>query len=260
MAKTIKIPAPFDPIGREIFKLISDGKEELELPVPDLPSLFPLPVHEKKEAKEGRPIKIPAPFDPIGKELFKIVSGGKEELELPAPGFPFSLPFPGEEKEEADEGSPEREAGSEEMQLLDLLESTQRNLERGNSERALALLEHGIKLSRCSRCIRNMKSIEQKINSGDLSEAKRRLTLLTQLIPTYYEVIQGEGELGVELDSTKKIEEECDGCVASEIIELCQWNNACLDEIIAFIETQKAKGLKVMNEDVIRKAREFRRV
>ena len=203
-------------------------------------------------------IKIPPPPDPLG--LFKIFTGGKE-LELPVPDLPFPLPFPGEVVEEAEE---KRELGkerSEEGKVLDLLEAANRELKRGNIEGVYMHLDYAERLSRCDRCIRGMKSIEQKIKSGDLPEARRRLKTLITLIPAYYEVIEKEGDtLSTELNGTKKIEKECSSCNAAEIVEICGWDVNCIDHVISYIDEKKQRGERIFADELVRKAKEYRKI
>lgn len=203
-------------------------------------------------------LKIPHPPDPLG--LFT----GIEELELPFP-FPlppFPLPFLGEGVEE-DEG--EGELGwkekSEEGKVLDLLEAAYRELKRGNIKGVYAHLDYAERLSQCDRCIRGMKSIEQKIKSGDLPEAKRRLKTLIDLIPAYYEVIEKEGgTLSTELNGTKRIGEECNTCNAAQIIEECDWDVSCIDHVISYIDEKKRMGETVYADELVIKAKEYRKV
>ena len=206
-----------------------------------------------------RSIKIPPPPDPLG--LLKIFTGGKE-LELPVPDLPFPLPFPGEGVEEAEE---KRELGwkerSEEGKVLDLLEAANRELKRGNIEGVYTHLDYAERLSQCDRCIRGMKSIEQKIKSGDLPEARRRLKTLITLIPAYYEVIEKEGDtLSTELNGTKKIEKECSSCNAAEIVEICGWDVNCIDHVISYIDEKKQRGERIFADELVRKAKEYRKI
>lgn len=186
-------------------------------------------------------------LDPLG--IFSDFIGEDVKIDLSVPDYLAPLfKFQGEEEK------------SEEEKVLNLLDAADRELEKGNIESAYAHLDHAIKLSRCNRCTRNMELIKGKVRDDDLSEAKRRLKTLTTLLPSYYQIIEKEGaELGMELNTTKKVDESCDSCEASKIIEICEWDTRCLDKVIAYIDSQKAKGLKVMSAELINKAKEFKR-
>lgn len=191
-------------------------------------------------------LKIPL-FDPL--DLFD-----KKEIELPLPPLPFE-----EEEEETEKEEPKGK--TEEEQVKDLLEAAHDNLERGKIERVYTYLDQVERISTCDRCIRNVKLIKERVKKGDLSEAKKRLKIVINLIPSYYRIVQEEGEsLGTELDSTKKIEEECSSCNASEIIEICGWDVNCLDSVIKYIDEMKNRGEKIYATDLVRKAKEFRKV
>lgn len=195
-------------------------------------------------------------LDPLG--IFSDFIGEDVKIDLPVPDY--LVPLFKSQSEEKIEVADGREEKGEEDKVLGLLEVADRELKRGNIEGVYAHLDYGIRLSSCGRCVRNMKSIEQKIKEGDLPEARRRLKTLVSLIPVYYEVIEKEGgKLSTELNTTKKVDESCDSCEASKIIEICDWDTRCLDKIIAYIDTQKTKGLKVMSTELISKAKEYRR-
>ncbi len=196
-------------------------------------------------------------IDPLG--IFSDFIGEDVKIDLPVPDYLVPLfKFRGEEVEGDGEG--EWEGRSEEGKVLNLLEAADRELERGNIEGAYTHLDYAVKLSSCGRCVRNMKSIEQKIKDGDLPEARRRLKTLIDLIPAYYEVIEKEGDtLSTELNGTKKIEEECSSCNAAEIVEICGWDVGCLDSVIKYIDEMKKRGEKVYADELVRKAKEYSR-
>lgn len=206
---------------------------------------------EPSESEPKLPLFLPGPLP------------GFPDLPLPSLPFPFPLPpLPGLGEEEEEPEELEWEEKGEEEKVVYLLLVANSKLKAGNIKGAYAHMVYAIKLSTCSRCIRNIKSIAQMIKSGNISEAERRLEVLTTLVPSYYSVIEGEDELGVEveLNSTKAIEKECNSCNAAEIVEICGWDTSCIDYVITFIDKKKRRGEKIFAEELIRTAKAFRKV
>ena len=158
---------------------------------------------------------------------------------------------------------------TEEGHVVRLLQHAYDAFANAEFEEGKNLLKQASFISSCARCGRGILGIESLIEKGDLYEARRRLDALIGLIPAYYEIIEKESVFSDKVEAEKEsgresekrgeeIEEVCDSCDAARIIEICNWDTECLDDVISFIETQKAKGLKVMSDELIRKAEEYR--
>lgn len=156
---------------------------------------------------------------------------------------------------------------TEEVRVINLLKQAYDAFNSAEFENGKNILKQAAFISTCSRCVRNISGIEKLIEEGDLYEARRRLNALVTLIPSYYSVIEGEAELQGEKAEEKgvkgsekvaEIEGGCGKCNAAEIVDICGWDTECIDKVIEYIDAKKAKSLKVLSDDLITVAKEFR--
>ena len=157
---------------------------------------------------------------------------------------------------------------TEEGHVVRLLQHAYVAFSNAEFEEGRNLLKQASFISSCARCGRGILGVENLIEESDFYEARRRLNSLIGLIPAYYEVIEKEsafsdkGEAEKESGREEKkiveeIEESCDTCAASEILEICEWDVNCINHIIEFIESAKKEGEKVYSDDLIQKARGY---
>lgn len=154
---------------------------------------------------------------------------------------------------------------TEEGHVVRLLQHAYAAFSNGQFEQGKTLLKQSTFISSCARCVRNISGISNLIEKGDLYEARRRLSALVTLIPSYYSVIEGEAELQGEESEGKtergsekvELEEVCEECRVSEILETCGWDVKCIDAVIQYAEELKAKGEKVLSDKLLNKAEEF---
>ena len=159
---------------------------------------------------------------------------------------------------------------TEEGHVVRLLQHAYDAFSNAEFDEGKNLLKQASFISSCKRCGRGISGINDLIEKGDLYEARRRLSALVSLIPSYYSVIEGESELrgeegeieaekgsGREGEKKEEIEEVCEECRVSEILETCHWDVKCIDAVIQYAEELKAKGEKVLSDDLLNKAEEF---
>ena len=158
---------------------------------------------------------------------------------------------------------------TEEGHVVRLLQHAYDAFSNAEFDEGKNLLKQASFISSCKRCGRGISGINDLIEKGDLYEARRRLSALVSLIPSYYSVIEGESELRgegeIEAEGSgrggekkgEEIEEVCEECRVSEILETCHWDVKCIDAVIRYAEELKAKGEKVLSDDLLNKAEKF---
>lgn len=157
---------------------------------------------------------------------------------------------------------------TEEGHVVRLLQHAYDAFANAEFEGGKNLLKQASFISSCARCGRGILGIENLIEKGDLYEARRRLNSLIGLIPAYYTIIEKESVFSDKVKAEKEsgrgeekiaedIEEVCDTCATSEILEICNWDTLCINHIIEFIEDAKKEGKTVYSDDLVQKAREY---
>ncbi|MCK4529226.1 hypothetical protein KAW18_17825 [candidate division WOR-3 bacterium] len=157
---------------------------------------------------------------------------------------------------------------TEEGHVVRLLQHAYDAFANAEFEEGKNLLKQASFISSCARCGRGILGIEKLIEKGDLYEARRRLDALIGLIPAYYTIIEKESVFSDKGEAEKEsgrgsekaeeeLEEVCEECRVSEILETCRWDVSCIDAVIRYAEELKAKGEKVLSDKLLNKAEEF---
>lgn len=162
--------------------------------------------------------------------------------------------------------------GSEENEIIVIqshIKTARLAWEDGNQERAREELNDAISASHCERCIRGMTRV---LNSSDV---EGNLKALENMIPAYYKIMHdeeaskldkkivthdGEKEGGDGKAAPQKlvVVPACEACAANEVLELCNYEPECMKKVLDWIEEQQKDGGKVLEEDLLAKAKEFK--
>ena len=163
---------------------------------------------------------------------------------------------------------------SEVEEMRSLIASAITLLETEKIEDAKQKIEKAVAETSCNRCSRKMVQIDWR----DKDFALDYLRTMYRLLPAYYSILEGESAMQIshtntntQVDSETKIEaikksekgkgeeieEVCDTCAASEILEICEWDVHCIEHTLEFVEDAKKEGKKVDSNDLIQKARGY---
>ena len=162
---------------------------------------------------------------------------------------------------------------SEVEEMRSLIASAITLLETENIEDAKQRIEKAVAETSCNRCSRKMV----QINWQDKDTALDYLRTMYKLLPAYYSILEGESSMQIPHTATNtqvnfgtkkeaaikkseggkggEIEEVCEECRVSEILEKCHWDVKCIDAVIQYAEELKAKGEKVLSEKLLTKAK-----
>lgn len=165
---------------------------------------------------------------------------------------------------------------SEVEEMRSLIASAITLLETEKIEDARQRIEKAVAETSCNRCSRKMV----QINWQDKDTALDYLRTMHKLLPAYYSILEGESAMQIPHTATNtqvnfetkkeaaikkseggkggEIEEVCEECRVSEILETCHWDVKCIDAVIHYAEELKAKGEKVLSEKLLTKATDFK--
>jgi len=162
---------------------------------------------------------------------------------------------------------------SEVEEMRALIASAITLLETENIEDAKQKIEKAVAETSCNRCSRKMV----QINWQNKEDTLNYLRTMHKLLPSYYDILEGESVLlptntqltlepkkeaaitKSEKGKGREIEEVCEECRVSEILETCHWDVKCIEAVIQYAEELKAKGEKVLSGQLMTKAADFQK-
>lgn len=223
--------------------------------------------------------------NPYLKDIVISVIEGTSQLTFSAIATKISHPLPKGEYLKDYEKLVQKEEGvalpliekSEVEEMRALIASAITLLETENIEDAKQRIEKAVAETSCNRCSRKMV----QINWQDKDTALDYLRTMHKLLPAYYSILEGESAMQIPHTATNtqvnfetkkeaaikkseggkggEIEEVCEECRVSEILETCHWDVKCIDAVIQYAEELKAKGEKVLSEKLLTKATDFKK-